>query len=265
MMNSLLSISPIFQRWLQSHIPRFGVRCAYLARFELFLESDMPLRILMDAISSLPPLTHLRIYGEGGYGLLESAPVPPTDTFPPHFHTLDIALRRGTNLFFEWLIPYEKSPVFTSLTLGGRANGAPLGPIEAYLKCMGTKTEALSLSYWADGPMATYDLETRVLASTDMLVHLSLARLTHPSSLRLAMISIEVRPVPDYVLPVLSSIDALLGTPQYGALPRLSFTDEVSKKPINTAELRALIPQASARGLLDWSHYVGYEFCVWVT
>ncbi|KAJ7666347.1 hypothetical protein B0H17DRAFT_1210667 [Mycena rosella] len=227
----------------------------------------------MDAISSLPPLTHLRIYGEGGYGLLESAPVPPTDTFPPHFHTLDIALRRGTNLFFEWLIPYEKPPVFTSLALGGRANGAPLGPMEAYLKCMGTKTEALSLSYWADGPMvcvsvspgihanlaaipaATYDLETRVLASTDMLVHLSLARqypqflgtrLTHPSSLRLAMISIEVRPVPDYVLPVLSSIDALLGTPRYGALRRLSFMDEVSKKPFNTAELRALMPQASA-------------------
>ncbi|KAJ7456056.1 hypothetical protein FB451DRAFT_1183845 [Mycena latifolia] len=90
-------------------------------------------------------------HGHGdGYGVLESGTVPPTDTFPPHLRTLDIALDGGINLFFEWLLSYDEPPVFTSLKFGGVASGAPLGPIEAYLKHVSHKIEPLVLDFWAD-------------------------------------------------------------------------------------------------------------------
>ncbi|KAJ7645747.1 hypothetical protein B0H17DRAFT_1339001 [Mycena rosella] len=249
-----------FQCWLQTHIPQFGAACLSLARFELVLGSDMPLRILVDVISSLPSLTHLRICGEESYGLLASDAVPATDTLPPNLHTLDMSLRRGTNLFFEWLLSCDKTLVLTSLTLGGRANGAPIWPIEAYLKRVGTEIEALTISYWADGLKATYAFEDHVLTFTNKLVHLSLARqyphflgtrLAHPASSHLARISIEVRPVPDHILAELSSLNTILGTSQYRALRHISFTDEVSKEPFNIAQLRAVMPQANQRGILN--------------
>ncbi|KAJ7132488.1 hypothetical protein C8R44DRAFT_871434 [Mycena epipterygia] len=264
-----------FQCWLQTHIPRFGSACLSLTRFELVLGSDLPFRILVDIISSLPSLTRLRICGENGYGLLESGTVAPTDAFPPHLRTLDISLHRGTNLFFEWLLLYDKSPVFTSLKLGGIANGAPLGPIEEYLKYVSPKIESLSFSHWVDGglgssisaslgthtdfaalPKSTYTFEDRVLACTQRLVHLSLARqypkslvdkLMSLSSLHLATISIEVRPMRiDW-----PSIDVTVGTPRFAALRRLLFTDQLTTKTRITAEVRAMMPQASARGILE--------------
>ncbi|KAJ7466403.1 hypothetical protein FB451DRAFT_1402155 [Mycena latifolia] len=252
-----------FQCWLQTHIPRFGSACLSLTRFELVLASDMPFRIIAESICSLPSLTHLRICGHGdGYGVLESGTVPPTDTFPPHLHTLDIALDRGINLFFEWLLSYDESPVFTSLKLGGVASGAPLGPIEVYLKRVAPQIEALEPALILSSLIfkATWDFEDRVMAFLPRLVHLSLTRqyarylahkLTLPSSHRLATLNVEVRPlVGPYGRMPWASLDATFGTPQFATLRRLSFADEVSGKNIITEEVRALMPQASARGIL---------------
>ncbi|KAJ7492966.1 hypothetical protein B0H11DRAFT_2396225 [Mycena galericulata] len=269
-----------FQFWLQTHVPRFGSACLSLTRFELVLTSDIQFCILRDIICSMPCLTHLRICSTTtwfGFGLLESGNVLPTDTFPPHLHALDIDLIRGTNLFFEWLLSYDKPPVFTSLGLGGMARRTPLAPIEAYLKYVSPKVESLSFSYWVDGgplgsfiftslatetnfsviPKVTYNFEDRILAHTNRLVHLSLVRqcpsllvnkLLNLSSLQhLSTMRIETCHSTYIDWP---SVDATLGTPRFATLQRVEFTDIISERTTLTAEVKALMPQASARGIL---------------
>ncbi|KAJ6494151.1 hypothetical protein DFH09DRAFT_1337816 [Mycena vulgaris] len=142
-----------FARWLGTNIPRFGAACPSLAHFELVgLGDNMPLRVIVDVLLALPALTHLRICGgDSEYGVLGDETVLVTEAFPRHLHTLDVSLHRGMDLFFQWLLSHEKIPVFTSLKLGGRANGASIEPIDAYFQLFGPKIESLSLEYWVDG------------------------------------------------------------------------------------------------------------------
>ncbi|KAJ7470153.1 hypothetical protein B0H11DRAFT_1919969 [Mycena galericulata] len=232
-----------FQRWLRRHIPRFGSTCPSLTSFQLLLTSDISIRILADVILRLPSLTLLRICGDSGeggkYGLLTSDPIPSTCMFPRQLRTLDLELFRGTNLFFEWLLSHNPFIVLTTLKLGGIANGAPLRPIEEYLTAIGSKIESLSFDYWIDGG------QDRLLAVTPKLVHLSLgkqyaealvAKLATPSSVHLARLSIEVRPMPGFGRANWPRIDAVLATPQFRALRRISFTDQITKRTVVTAE-----------------------------
>jgi hypothetical protein len=120
--------------------------------FELVgLGSDIPLRVIADVILAMPGLTYLRICaGKSEYGVLGAAIALPTESFPRHLHTIDISLYRGMDLFFQWLLSYERSPVFASLKLGGRANGARIEPINAYFQLFGPRIESLSLEYDVD-------------------------------------------------------------------------------------------------------------------
>ncbi|KAJ7461522.1 hypothetical protein FB451DRAFT_1268457 [Mycena latifolia] len=254
-----------FQRWLQNHIPCFGAACLALTRFELDFSSDIPLRIIADIITSLPRLTHLRLCGDKyAAGIVSSEPVLPTDVFPPHLHTLDVSLKQGTSLLFEWLLAHRQPPIFTSLTIRGSANGVPTAPIDIYFELVGPKIESLSLAYWADAdPYSltasnseqTHIFETHVLAFTSRLVHLTLvsqyaftipATLKLLPSVRLTTITIGVRSsTVDWPL-----IDAIVATPRFASLQRLSFELQRDKKSLLTAEVKVLMPQANARNIL---------------
>ncbi|KAJ7246441.1 hypothetical protein C8J57DRAFT_1476099 [Mycena rebaudengoi] len=255
-----------FDRWLQTHIPRFGAACPYLSHLELMgLGSDVLLCTIVDVILALPALTHLRICGgayksEPEYGVLGGGAILATDAFPRHLHTLDIALYRGMDFFFQWLLAQEQLPVFTSLKLGGRANGAPIEPLNTYFQLVGSKIESLSLDYWVDGVDATDAFEERAMTLTTNLVHLSRARqyplylhttFTSLSSVRLATISIEVWPMPAFGRADWLAIDEVLAAPQFSALRRITFTDQRTKTSMVTALVREWMPQVTARGILD--------------
>ncbi|KAJ7288498.1 hypothetical protein C8J57DRAFT_1280460 [Mycena rebaudengoi] len=227
-----------FERWLQRNIPRFGAACLSLAHLELVgLGNHVPLHVIVDVVLALPALTHLRICGgdsEYGHGLLGAETALATEAFPQHLHSLDVSLHRGMDLFFQWLLSLKKTPVFTSLKIGGRANGARIEPIDAYFQLVGPKIETLALEYWVDGGYNTYAFEERAMALTTNLVHLSRAR-QYPRSL----------PSHFYLLIFdWPAIDAALAAPQFANLRRISFTDQLSKKSV------ALMPQANARAIL---------------
>lgn len=259
-----------FQSWLQTHVPRFGAACATLTRFELVFNSDIPLSVVTDIISSLPHLTHLRLYGgdyhrgNGGIVHMQSMLVPPTAVLPPHLHMLDISLRRGSSLLFAWLLSHHDPPVLTSLTLRGFANGAPTAPIDTYLQHFGPKIESLSLDYWVDiDPLTesnaeqTRSLEARALACTPGLVNLTLAW-QDPESIPGTLMLLSSRPLITISIGVGHNagrsdwplIDQIFVAPRFAALHRLVFTGRPSRKSLLTAEVRALMPQACARGIL---------------
>ncbi|KAJ6462238.1 hypothetical protein C8R47DRAFT_1327216 [Mycena vitilis] len=247
-----------FQNWLQAHIQHFA--CT-LNRFELVMGSDIPLSLLVDIICSLPHLTHLRIDGDCGYGVFASDPVLATQPFPRNLYSLDMAIHRGTNLFFDWLLSYDQPPCFTSFTLGGTVTtGVSTLPIEGYLKRVAPMLQSFSSSYVANGLLGSYAFENSVIGFADQLVRLSLDRqypkylaekMTYICSIRLRTICIVVRPVCS--VPARGdwpAIDALLATPQYASLERLVLTDEVSRASLATEEMRVLMPRANARGIL---------------
>jgi hypothetical protein len=119
--------------------------------------------VITHIISSLPFLTHLRLVCDRAYtgivtpamrppdGAVYPAIAPPADALPRDLHTLDIELYRGTSALFRWLLSHREPPIFTSLTLGGDANGEPMEPIEAYFTCCGPHIESLELAFWVDG------------------------------------------------------------------------------------------------------------------
>ncbi|KAJ7018674.1 hypothetical protein C8F04DRAFT_1198631 [Mycena alexandri] len=251
----------IFWNWLQANIPRFGASCSSLAHLELVgLGGDLPLRAIVTAISGSPSLTHLRISSEDSiHGVLGDDTVLATEAFPRHLHSLDISLSRGTDLFFEWILSHQKPPVFTSLKLGGWANGARTGPIDAYFQLVGPQIESLSLKYWiVDEDLDAF--EQRAMAHTTNLVHLAIfrqysaslpAKFASLSSARLATISIEVRPYQGLVRADWPAMDETLATAQFAALRRISFTNHSTQGAVITARVRALMPRANARAILD--------------
>ncbi|KAJ7288697.1 hypothetical protein C8J57DRAFT_1707073 [Mycena rebaudengoi] len=170
-----------FDRWLQTHISRFGAVCPYLSHLELMgLGTDVLLCAIVDVFLALPALTHLRICGgayksEPEYGVLGGEAILATDAFLRRLHTLDIALYRGMDLFFQWLLSHEKLPVFTSLKLGGWSSGARIEPLDTYFQLVGPRIEFLSLEYWVNGVDDTNAFEERVMALATNLVHLSRA------------------------------------------------------------------------------------------
>ncbi|KAJ7633626.1 hypothetical protein DFH06DRAFT_1479546 [Mycena polygramma] len=225
-----------FQHWLQTHIPHFA---SSLTHFELVMGSDIPLSLLADIICNLPILTHLRIDGDVGYGVFASDTVLVNHTFPRNLHGLDIAMHRGTNLFFEWLLSSDQPPSLTSFKLGGTVTtGLSTTPIEAYLKRVAPTLQSFSSSYWANGIRAYSDSQT----SWCIFPSIDSTQIVRPIS------SVPARG--DW-----PAIDSLLATPQYASLERLLLTDEVSRASIATEEMRALMPQANARGILDQSQY----------
>ncbi|KAF8127508.1 hypothetical protein K438DRAFT_1789922 [Mycena galopus ATCC 62051] len=137
-----------FVHGIHTHVPRFG---ASLTQFELGLPTPLPLHVLADLLSRLPCLEGLRICSETfGAGINDSQNAPPADKFPALLHKLDVALYRGTSLLFRWLLSAREPPIFTTLVLGGRSAGEPMGPIHAYLRRFGSQIKSLSLGYWVD-------------------------------------------------------------------------------------------------------------------
>ncbi|KAJ7150044.1 hypothetical protein C8R43DRAFT_1128106 [Mycena crocata] len=281
-----------FGLWLERNIPRFGTACSALAHLELVnLGCNLPLHVLATVVSSLPALTHLRIHGgdmnsEAIYGVfLAPETVLPTAVFPRHLDSLDVALCRGKDLFFEWLLSYDQPPVFTSIRLGGISNGARIEPLDAYFQRFGSKIESLSLAYWifSNGlysnrssirpfPLsqfmhpdfclvpATYDFEERVISCATNLVHLSRIKqhsvkvpgsLTRISSRCLATMSIEMDSWQGSVRADWPAIDEALAGPQFAALQRVEFTDQITQCSCVTPHVKKLMPRASARGILD--------------
>ncbi|KAJ7886920.1 hypothetical protein B0H13DRAFT_2534706 [Mycena leptocephala] len=166
-----------FERLLHTHVPRFGAACLSLTRFHLALPGDMFLDVLVNLISGLPFLTHLRLsstyHDVGIVGRAMLSPTDPsgpqTDAFPPNLHTLEISLWRGIGLLFKWLLSQRKPPIFTSLTLAGTTDGEPIEPIEpidTYLSRFGPQIESLSLAYRVAGLNRTIAFEACALAST---------------------------------------------------------------------------------------------------
>jgi hypothetical protein len=105
----------------------------------------------------------------------------------------------------------------------------------------------------------TYAFEERAMALTTNLVHLSCARqyprslpttFTFLSSVRLATISIEMRPMLGFGRADWPAIDAALAAPQFANLRRISFTDQLSKRSVVTERVKALMPQVNARAIL---------------
>ncbi|KAJ7114076.1 hypothetical protein C8R44DRAFT_984619 [Mycena epipterygia] len=228
---------------LHTYIPRLG---ASLTRLELVLAGDLPLRVIAELMSALPFLTHLRICGDDSYGIVHSAPTPPAATCLPHLHTMGISLRRGTDAVFEWLLSQPEPPVITSLALGGFANREPVTSIDAYIQRFGPKIVSLSLEYWLNGRVATEALK---LAHLDQPPSLCISH--SPGSTRKSF------PAPSHYCPRSRDtgpnwpqIDAILGTPRFGALRRLAFTRQGTKKSVITAEVKKLMPQATARSIL---------------
>jgi hypothetical protein len=70
------------------------------------------------------------------------------------------------------------------------------------------------------------------------------------SSTHLTTLEVGLICIPDAEQPDWSTIDVLLGTPRFGALQRLSFTHHARKNSLLTAEVKALMPQATARNIL---------------
>ncbi|KAJ7139622.1 hypothetical protein C8R44DRAFT_939630 [Mycena epipterygia] len=251
-----------FQRLLHAHIQRFGASPS-LTHFELVLPSDIELRVIADLISALPFLTHLKMCsGIDGYTIMQSETVPPTDAFPPHLHTMDISLNgRGPGLFFEWLLSHSEPPIFTSLKFGGHARGESIAPVEAYLERHGPAIETLSLRYRADDfrgsfPTDTQTFEKRALTFTPRLVSLSLTSqdpATIPailllSSIHLVRLEVSVLPQVETGPADWPRIDGILAA-RFGSLQRVSFTNALLKTSL-APEIRALMPQASAREIL---------------
>ncbi|KAJ7442299.1 hypothetical protein FB451DRAFT_1297728 [Mycena latifolia] len=206
-----------FQHLLHTHTWRFGA-CPSLTQFELGFPSDIELCVIADLIST----------------------VPVTDAFPPHLHTMDISMNGGgTSLFFEWLLSHSKPPIFTSLTLAGCARGESIAPIEAYLLRHGPAIESLSLHYWMVDFRETETFEMRALASTPRLVNLSLTGQCPKTVLTTLML-----------LPSIHLVSLEISVPLFGRADcAVSFTHPSLKTSL-TPEIRALMPQASAREIL---------------
>ncbi|KAF8188127.1 hypothetical protein K438DRAFT_2147403 [Mycena galopus ATCC 62051] len=199
------------------------------------------------------------------HGINDSQNAPPADKFPALLHKLDVALYRGTSLLFRWLLSAREPPIFTTLVLGGRSAGEPMGPIHAYLRRFGSQIKSLSLGYWVDeliggwSPEGTRAVEAHILAFTPRVVDLTLiaqepktipATLlslpsAHITTLEVGIYLLKSSPQPDW-----AAIDALLATPQFCVLQCLSFTNYRTKNSLITAEVKVLMPQTSARNIL---------------
>ncbi|KAJ7696536.1 hypothetical protein B0H17DRAFT_1198046 [Mycena rosella] len=253
-----------FECWLQTAIQGFGAACPNLTRFELTFASDITLPIIADIMSGLPRLTHLRLDGGKANGITQSAGVLPAGAFPPQLHSLDLNLRRGTSLLFEWLVAHDAPPIFTSLALKGYACSARTAPIDAYLERFGRKIETLSLAYWVDADCdlssesfteQTRLFEAHALEFTPALEHLTLlwqhpatlpATLTLLSSARLFTVTMQLCNTRDGDWP---QIDAILASPRFASLQRLVFTETFTET--DEESLKELMPLASARRILQ--------------
>jgi hypothetical protein len=136
----------------------------------------MLLDVLVNLISGLPFLTHLRLsstyHDVGIVGRAMLSPTDPsgpqTDRLPPNLHTLEISLWRGIGLLFKWLLSQRKPPIFTSLTLAGTTDGDPIDPIEpidTYLCRFGPQIKSLSLAYRVAGLNRSFIFSRHALTS----------------------------------------------------------------------------------------------------
>ncbi|KAJ6547104.1 hypothetical protein B0H19DRAFT_1305020 [Mycena capillaripes] len=248
-----------FQRLLQTHIPSFGASPS-LTHFTLGFPTDIELCLIADLISALPSLRHLQIYG-GSFTVVQFETVPVIDTFPPHLHSLDLWLDRdGINLFLDWLSSHSQPPIITSLWLEGCARGSPIAPMEAYLQLHGPAIETLSLrfegnDYLGHSPTETQTFEKCALACTPGLVNLSLVdqdpatiatTLMLLPSIHIVSLEISVR-LFKFRHPDWSRIDEIVAN-RFASLRRISSTYSPPEKSFS--EIRALMPRASARGIL---------------
>ncbi|KAJ6572207.1 hypothetical protein B0H19DRAFT_1065179 [Mycena capillaripes] len=266
-----------FEKLVHTHVPRFGISSPYLTHFELELPGNIPLNVIADLISGLPGLTHLRLSTgcEQFVGIVDPAEitsehvivhpkiVPPLETLPPHLHSLDLSLYRGASLFFKWLLSHRKPPIFTSLKLAGCA-GAPIEPIVLVaLAHISSPSRSLFLVDTHGIPnkrnLCTRAFESRTLAHTPGLLNLTLAQysetilttLMSVSSAHLATLKVEVYLFPGLSQPDWSLIDTVLEAPTFRCLQSASFTHYPQKHSLITAEVKALMTQASARNIFS--------------
>ncbi|KAJ7764943.1 hypothetical protein B0H16DRAFT_1454736 [Mycena metata] len=234
-----------FVHWVYTNIPRMSLS---LTQLELILPTSFPTDVLADLLSGLSLLSQLTIGSKGR--------------------------KVRVRAFSSSGCSATHVPGSTWLAIHSRSIDAPyeFAPLETYLHRFGPRIHSLTLAYslvevewpWSWSLARTRALHARTLTCTPRLVNQMLFAMA-PESIPDTLVSLpspylaslEVRiflkaenplllaPPPDW-----AAIDALVVTSQFGSLQRLSFIDHFSKKSLITDEVRVLMPQANARGIL---------------
>ncbi|KAJ7160527.1 hypothetical protein C8R43DRAFT_1124002 [Mycena crocata] len=214
--------------------------------------------VLAHILKALPFLEVLRIESNAR-GNPNDESVLPSNTFPPHLRSLESGYH-ATKPFFSYLLAYLVLPIFTSLALSGFLNTT--GRSETYLSRTSHHITALALDFTADD--RTYAFEQRVLPLMINLLHLKLSQqtprrvptvLSMLTSSGLITITIVVS-LQEWLkrdnLVDWRYVEDILAHPRFSALQSISIMEINYGHLFSmiTAEGRALMPEADARGIL---------------
>ncbi|KAJ6501779.1 hypothetical protein DFH09DRAFT_298370 [Mycena vulgaris] len=211
---------------------------------------------LLEVLACLPTLETLWI---GGFDLEIGETPAAFALFPQRLHSLDMRIFRGAEHFFRHLISLPTTPLLRSLRLDtGKMENYSDAPVAVYLQRAGHALVSLDLKItrWSgSGPFERVALE-----SCTTLRHLTLflddvwQPLTHPIDLLSAVASNELLTI-NLTLHTAKfdtqALDAVIARPRFRNLRSFLFYDGSESGTLFTPDVRARMPLASARGILQ--------------
>ncbi|KAJ7110523.1 hypothetical protein C8R44DRAFT_883660 [Mycena epipterygia] len=238
---------------LQTHLRAWSAKSLSLSSLELGLPSiDLPLRTLADLICCVPSVKSLKVFGD--LDTRVTATAVPLTLGPTRLANLGLFIYSGGGgLILSWLLSLPVLPILGSFVLKTFRN-EDASAIEEYFRRAGEGLESLEINSLGDNVV----LERRILPYTPNLQRLNFFcphasdifnTLALLSSSRCNAITVRTEGLEDGELSW-TAFDTVLADPKFRNLKQLSVLGLYNETLI-TPEVRALMPLANARGILN--------------
>jgi hypothetical protein len=254
---------------LHAQLAVVGPKFSSLSSFSLYFYGSS-LDSLLGVLACLPTVETLSI---NGHDIENWASPGPASLLPPRVRSLDMSILRGAEFLFQYLLSRPTIHLFRSLTFDNdEMELSDTAPVAVYLQRAGHALESLSITIWGDSGKPPYSMRI----SPDQMVVLpgsfEQVALQACTGLRHLYIFSYIQTPSSYPVDILSAVtsnnmltikisspaeefnpealDQALALPPFRNLRSVSLGTRTSES-LFTPEIRARMPLASARGILE--------------